>query len=360
MAPDSLAAVVLVVALTALVATGTALFWDSRARIDGRHRWRAWIVRPLAILLCLLSAGGAAIVIANRELGFFGTWPELVGMGPGVAASGLDTVTRSKTGSRVVGFTVAGAASRLTLRAFAYLPPGYDDDAAQGVRLPVLEMLDGFPGSPHVWLSTLDAPHILDNEIASGRMAPTVVVFPYQSTSGARDTECVDAVGGLAVDTFLTTDVPAAVATLFSVRTDGASWGLLGYSTGGYCAVNLAMRHPGRYAAAASLSGNMTPYTDPATGDLFHGDTNIANLNNPLWRLKNLKPEPLAIYLGAGLNDHDSIQDIQRFVALARPPLRVTTAAIAATGHTMAAWRAFQAPAYDWMSSWLARPAPAT
>jgi len=360
MAPDSIAAVILLLGVAVLVAVATALFWDAAG--PGRHlgpppRWRVWVVRPLAVLLCLTSAGAAAVVIANRELGFFGTWRELVGLGPASGGTtGVGTVTSSTSGSRVVSFTVNGAASHLNLRAYAYLPPGYDVEVAKGERLPVLEMLAGFPGSPHVWLSTLDAPQILDGEIAAGRMAPTVVVFPYQTVTSARDTECVNAVGGVAMDTFLSVDVPATVDKLFQVRTD-TGWGVLGLSTGGYCAVNLALRHPDRYAAAVSLAGNMSPYLDAATGDLFRGDRTAANLNNPLWRLKNLRPEPQAFYLATGLNDHEAVDDLQRFVSLARPPMRVTTAALSHTGHTLAAFRAFEAPAYDWVSSWLAGPA---
>jgi hypothetical protein len=37
----------------------------------------------------------------------------------------------------------------------------------------------------------------------------------------------------------------------------------------------------------------------------------------------------------------------------------VTTAVVAHGGHSDAVWRAMEAPAFDWLSSWLARPAVA-
>ena len=80
----------------------------------------------------------------------------------------------------------------------------------------------------------------------------------------------------------------AAVTAQFRVRTDRAGWAILGTSTGGFCAANLAMRHPDRYAAAASLSGYFTAITDRTTGDLYRGDQKLRNENSPLWRLKNL------------------------------------------------------------------------
>jgi enterochelin esterase-like enzyme len=352
--PDSVAAVLTMTGLAVVAAVATAVIWD---RV---HGWPRWLVRPTAVIACLLTASVATVVTANHIWGFYGTWQDLAGVSTSDGAPGPHAVISvSGMGSKVVAFVVRGGASGLTMTAFAYLPAGYDT-RLRNERLPVVEMLDGFPGSPHMWLSALDAPRLLDQEIAAGRMAPTVVVFPYQSPSSTRDTECVDAVGGLAVDTFLSVDVPTTVIREFRVRPDGAGWGVLGYSTGGYCAVNLALRHPTRFAAAASLSGDLHPNVDATTGDLFRGDTTAQNLNDPLWRAAHLPPVPVALYLATGLYDTSLLPEIRQFVALARPPLRVTTAGMSRTGHTEAAWRAMQPPAYDWLSSWLAGPLPSS
>jgi enterochelin esterase-like enzyme len=348
--PDSIGAVLALTGLAVVAAVTTALVWD---RVRG---WLRWLVRPTAVLACLLTATAATVVTANHIWGFYGTWHDLAGVSTSEnAPSPHAVISVSSSGSKVVAFVVHGQASGLTMTAYAYLPAGYDT-RLKGEKLPVIVMLDGYPGSPHVWLSALNAPRLLDQEMAAGRMAPTVVVFPYQSPSSTRDTECVNAIGGLSVDTFLSVDVPTAVIREFRVRSDGAAWGLLGYSTGGYCAVNLALRHPTRFAAAASLSGDLHPYVDTTTGNLFHGDPTVCDLNDPLWRVAHLPPVPVAIYLATGLDDGSLLPEIQQFVALAKPPLRVTTAGISHTGHTEAAWRAMQPPAYDWLSSWLAAP----
>jgi enterochelin esterase-like enzyme len=352
--PDSPLAVVLLAGLAAVAALTTALIWD-RVR-----DWRRWLIRPAAVLACLLTATASTVVGANYIWDFYGTWHELAGVSTSEnAPSAHAVISVSSSGSRVVRFVVHGRASGLTLTAYAYLPPGYDD-RLKAEQLPVLEVLDGYPGSPHVWFSALHAQSLLDQEIVSGRMAPTVVIFPYQSPSSTHDTECVDAVGGLAVDTFLAVDVPTTVIHEFRVRPDGAAWGLLGYSTGGYCSVNLAMRHPTRFAAAASLSGDLHPTIDATTGNLFAGDETARNLNDPLWRVAHLPPVPVALYLATGLDDRSLLPEIGQFTALARPPMRVTTAGISRTGHTEAAWRAMQPPAYDWISSWLAGPLPSS
>lgn len=352
MAPDSVEAQVVTIVAVLVAATLAALTWD---RVRG---WLAWLVRPVAVTLCVATAAAAAIVGVNRELELYSSWTELFGSAPDNGAGMPQQVVDAPVtamGGRIVSFTVRGKASGLTLRAFAYLPPGYGTKL-RGQRLPVIEALDGFPGSPQVWLKGLDAPRILDEEISARRMAPTVVVFPYQTVTPTRDTECVNAVGGVAMDTFLTTDVPAAVTRMFRVRTDGAGWGLMGYSAGGFCAVNLALRHPTRYAAAASLSGYFHALTDATTGDLYRGSAAARDQNSPLWRIHALPVPRLALYLAAARDDRFEYGELRRFVAQARPPLRLTTGTVPQGGHSRGVWRELERPAFDWLSSWLAGP----
>jgi enterochelin esterase-like enzyme len=349
MGPDSLGAQLVSLAVAVLAAVATAVLWD---RVRGRA---AWLFRPVALAVCLLGAATAVLVGVDRWLELYPTWNELLGQAPVGAANAPRDIRSVAGGGRVVEFTVTGAASHLKLTAYAYLPPGYDT-TLKDRRLPVVEALDGFPGSPQSWLKGLSAPAQLDQEIASGRMAPTVVVFPYQTVTARQDTECVNAVGGVAMDTFLSTDVPAAVESLFRVRTDAAAWGLIGYSTGGFCAVNLALRHPDRYSAAASLSGYFHAYTDSRTGDLYRGNQTERDLNSPLWRLRNLPVPPLSLFLATATDDKFEYTDLQRLVALRRPPLRVTTVLLAHGGHSTRVWKALEPAAFDWLSSWLAGP----
>src|SRR5262245_38996119 len=244
------------------------------------------------------------------------------------------------------------------MTAYAYLPAGYDDAPLNTEALPVIEVLDGFPGTPLTWLRRMQLQQRLDTEIAAHRMPPAVVILPYQTPDLRHDTECVDASGGMAADTFLTRDVPAAVAQRFRVRTDAAAWGLIGYSTGGFCSVNLALRHPDRYAAAVSLSGYFSAVTDRTTGDLYHGDAFDRELNSPLWRLEHLPVPPMGIYLASARDDPNVYRQMRRFAAEAKPPLQLTTATTPLGGHTIAAWLPMIAPALDWLGSWLAGPIP--
>jgi enterochelin esterase-like enzyme len=231
---------------------------------------------------------------------------------------------------------------------YVYLPPGYDRDPRE--RFPVLEAAHGYPGSPRTWFRRLDAQSYLDREIAAGRMAPTVVLFPYQTPKQLLDTECTNLANGPQAETFLTEDVPAYARAYLRVRTDRAGWGLIGYSAGGYCATNLLLRHPGQYAAAASLSGFDQP-------GIKVGDGTENTANNDSWRLTHLPQPAVALYLAWAADDTPTRRASLRLARLARAPLAVTTAVLAHGGHSDAAWQEMEAPAFDWLSDNLARPA---
>jgi len=248
---------------------------------------------------------------------------------------------------RIVELTIAGRASGITMPAYVYLPAAY---ATSRDRFPVIETTHGFPGSPKTWLRRLDAKSYLDREIAAGRMAPTVVVFPYQTPAALVDTECTNLAGGPQAETYLTRDVPAAIEARFRVRTDRAGWGLIGYSAGGFCSTNLLLKHPGEYAAAASLSGY-------ATAGITIGDGSERTVNDAAWRLRRLPHPPVGLYLAYANDDKHSRADTTLLARLATAPIDVTTAVVAHGGHSDAAWKSMEGPAFDWLSSWLARPA---
>jgi enterochelin esterase-like enzyme len=348
--PNSVGAQVAAVVVAVVVAAGTALVWNRLSR------WWGLLVRSVAVVLCGVTAVAAAGVWVNRQLNLFTTWSQLVGARTAGPATGQTTVEEFSSGSRIVAFTVPGPASGITLVAKAYLPPGYDSPTGRRTRYPVIEALAGFPGTPDLWVVSLKAGQFLDQEIAAGRMAPTVVVFPFQDVDQTHDSECVDANGGAKFDTFLTRDVRAAVTAQLRVRDDRAGWAIIGTSTGGYCATNLALRHPDMYAAAASLSGYFTAITDRTTGDLYRGDQRLRNENSPLWRVRNLPVPALPILLCTAADDRDGYRQFKEFAAALKPPIQLTTFIIAQGGHAGAVWRGALPAIWDWVSGWLAAP----
>jgi enterochelin esterase-like enzyme len=337
---DGIAILILGLVAVAATAAALALGWD---------RIRVWGRIGIAVA-CVLSVAFASALQLNRLIEAYPSWSALTGVS---SPSGSGPVAvpavapRDTNGSTVLSVRVAGQASGLTLPMTVYLPPGYDVD--QHRRFPVIEALHGYPGSPHTWTKRLDVRAWLTQEIDAGRMAPTVVLFPYQTPKQTVDTECTNLTHGPQAETFLTVDVPAYAKAHLRVRADRASWGLIGYSAGGFCAINLPLRHPAEYAAGASLSG----YSNPG---IAVGDGSEKTTNNDAWRLTHLPQPAISLYLALAADDRPTRRDSLLIARLAHAPLEVTTGVVAHGGHSDGAWQAMEAPAFDWLSAHLARP----
>src|ERR1700730_8496459 len=100
-----------------------------------------------------------------------------------------------------------------------------------------------------------------------------------------------DCVNGPAVndETYLTKDVRTDVYARYRVSHDPFQWGLAGYSSGGYCAANLALHHPGSFGAAAVLSGYFRAANGPAAVAL-HRNRLLEAANSPLYLAERLQP----------------------------------------------------------------------
>jgi enterochelin esterase-like enzyme len=327
------------------VAVLLAVIWDRRG----------WVVRSALVAVSVLVVAATAGLQLNRMTEAYPSWSALFGQEPRhpaeaedqVAASGADSTAAAGGASRMLSLTVAGPASRLTLSMYVYLPAGYGRSAR--TAYPVIEATHGYPGTAATWLRKLRVQHYLDAEMAAGRMAPTVVIFPMQTPRALLDTECTNLVHGPQTETYLTVDVPAYVRSHFHVRADRAAWGLIGYSAGGFCTNNLLLRHADKYAAGASLSGY-------ASAGIPIGDGSESTYNNPVWRLQHLPQPGVSLFLAWADDDKQTRRDSLRIAALSHSPIRVTTAIVAHGGHSHAVWQEMEAPAFDWLSAHLARP----
>jgi hypothetical protein len=273
-------------------------------------------------LLLLLSIGA----VANRQLRWFSSWSDLVGASsrlsvPGTAHARLDQELAQISARRRSGHgaILDWGAHRTVIE---------DLSASEGVfaggllhSQPAKRPSSGYrttrrlPRWPGPWIHPLRIGPILDTEIAAGRMAPTIVVMLVQNVSAWQDSECVNAQHGPHMDTYLSSDLQSAVARDFRTAPHGPGWGLMGYSTGGFCAVNLALRHPNEYGAAASLSGYFVPLTDATTGNLYGRSTAARQANSPLWRMQHdADPDGRApcFYLAASSGDSPVTRPMSR------------------------------------------------
>jgi S-formylglutathione hydrolase FrmB len=131
----------------------------------------------------------------------------------------------------------------------------------------------------------------------------------------------------------------------------------MGFSTGGYCAVNLVLRHPELYAAAVSLSGYTHPAHDRSTGDLFGGSLALQKANTPVWTAAHWRGfSDVSLLLMTSQQDPSSYRDALELAAVARAPLHVRTVFLPAGGHNARLWKALEPVAFDWLSRQLVSP----
>lgn len=123
---------------------------------------------------------------------------------------------------------------------YAVLLPAEDDSSR---RYPVLYLLHGYAGNHLDWSKRTRLAEYV-------RGWPLIVVMPEAGNSWYVNARSG---AGCRYEDFMISDLPRHVQERYNV--DTLCQGIAGLSMGGYGAVMLALRHPGRYRLAGSLSG---------------------------------------------------------------------------------------------------------
>ncbi|HET7486789.1 MAG TPA: alpha/beta hydrolase-fold protein [Acidimicrobiales bacterium] len=313
-----------------------------------RRRARiGWMV--LAVVSCLL--GTAATV--NRYFGYLpnvgsvlgqrasdqvsarsvrALRQSLVSAGPGDQAVPLPL--RGKVELVSIPPTVSGFRAR---HAQVYLPPAWFTSPRPA--LPVIELLHGTPGTPEDWTRAGRADVAADAFAATrGGRAP-IIVMPDVNGGFTRDSECVDRPGDRA-ETYLTTDVPQYAVQALGANPDRRAWTIAGSSEGGYCAVDLGLRHADRYAAVVDLSGLDRP-TYPGGAHRLFATRRDQRDHQPLVLLADrTPPRQFAMWLTAGTAESGNLRAVKRVAAAARRRgVEVHLTVVPGGRHTWGLWR---------------------
>ncbi|MFB7509020.1 alpha/beta hydrolase, partial [Streptomyces broussonetiae] len=209
------------------------------------------------------------------------------------------------------------------------------------------------PGTAQALVDKLHYPSTAQQLAKSGKMQPTILVMLRPSVAPPRDTECVDVPGGPQTETFFAKDLRDSVMAHYRVDKTPASWGIIGDSTGGYCALKIAVHHPASYAAAVGLSPYYKAPIDPTTGDLFHGNKNLQNRANLFWALQHLPaPETSLLVTSSKVGEHN-YKDTLKFIKAVQDTnvTRVSSIILPSGGHNFNTWKREIPSALEWLSS---------
>ncbi|GHE09742.1 alpha/beta hydrolase [Streptomyces alanosinicus] len=358
----------LAIVLAVLLFLGTVWLWPRLAR----QNWRAVSGRVGLLLSTQLALFATVGLATNQAFGFYASWSDLFGQetGQGVVidhgAEGGSSPVHVVSASRVSGASsplpqmsgqiqkvdIIGRTTHLATPAFVYLPPEYFQPQNHARKFPVTVILTGYPGTAQALVDKLHYPSTAQQLAKRGKMQPMILVMLRPTVAPPRDTECVDIPGGPQSETFFAKDLRDSVTAQYRVDKTPASWGIAGDSTGGYCALKIAMHHPASYAAAAGLSPYYKAPLDPTTGDLFHGDKNLQNRADLFWAIKHLPaPETSLLVTSSKVGEHN-YKDTLKFIKSVQDTnvTRVSSIILPSGGHNFNTWGREIPPMLQWMS----------
>jgi S-formylglutathione hydrolase FrmB len=276
--------VLALVALVAVVATGVV---KANAFYGYRPTLAAVLGIPLANEISLADVPAAPLVSASPHRPLAAVWHAP----PGMPDSG-----------RVSHVQIPGPRSGFPARpGWIYLPPAYL--TSPRARLPVLVLIPGQPGGPDDWLLAGRLARVMDDFAAEHEGLAPVVVIPDATGTAFGNTLCMDSRLG-AAETYLAADVPAWANSALQI--DSTSMAIGGFSFGGTCALQVALRHPDVYPTFLDISGQ----AEPTLGDrvrtvqqAFDGDGAAFDRVDPLHELRAHRYPGLAGVFAAGRDD---------------------------------------------------------
>ncbi|TSB18078.1 alpha/beta hydrolase [Streptomyces benahoarensis] len=374
-----------VVALAVVLVALTVWQWP---RLSGRGA-RVLLGRLGAVVVTQVALVCALALAVNNSFEFYGSWDDLLGNedkapvavsdNGGQYASvgttkgalvqpagpqGLDRVTGLPQGpadkvGKMESVRIVGRRSGAINPAFVYLPPQYFQPQFRRQRFPVMVVISGYPGGIMNLAQHLQIPQNAGRLIAKGAMQPTVMVMVRPTIAPPRDTECVDVPGGPQAETFFTKDLPDAMRSAYRVGHDASAWGAFGYSSGGTCSLQLAMRNPKIYTSAVSLSGDYAIKDDLTTGSLFGTGPEGAQREREhdlLWRMEHLPVPQISALVASSRKGEPDYGATMDFLHAAKAPMTVDSIILPRGSHQFGTWRREVVPALEWQSRQLTFP----
>lgn len=231
--------VVVLLALSVLAVVALLL----RARRGG---WQRWVPAVLSVVLVVATVGAAV----NTSVGAYPTVADLLGVSRYPSPSSVEAEDDIENGALAT-IPVPDTASHFgTFDAEVWLPPQYFTQPT--TRFPVAILMHGNPGRNTDWL---DGGSAAETGLESARAGhPVILVFPTVLQDPYGDSLCVDTALQGHAETYVVQDVVAAVDSQLRTRADAAHRTLGGFSMGGFCALNLGLKHPDVFSVALAFS----------------------------------------------------------------------------------------------------------
>lgn len=212
-------------------------------------------------------------------------------------------------------------------------------------NMKVVLFLHGYPSNPEFAARSLGIGKQLGAQIASQKVAPTMVVIP-EIRPDQHEPDCVDVKNRPKIATFVVEDIVNLVKTNFPVSHKRADWAISGNSAGAYCAGLLAGIYEETFGNSIILSG----YNNPQLGTLKY----LSRENQQRFNLSAVFGDaklPMNIYNFSAGNDKDAKILSESIREVKNPLIKITNVYDENGSHNWKTWyRAFP-DAMDWFAS---------
>jgi enterochelin esterase-like enzyme len=305
-----------------------------------RQRWRTPALAAAAALLSLVT-------VADCVNSYYSYLPNVSDVVDAVVSSPPQQLTPAINHLDLsAGNAAAGRLFRLptpdngsgfgSSEAWVWLPPQYFQPARP--RLPVVYLFHGSPGMPKDWFHGGAAGRI--GRLLAAEQLPVIMVAPQLSKSWLDDPECVDGLHEK-IESHLLRDVIPTVDRMLRTEPSRTDRIFAGMSAGGYCALNLGLRHRELVATVLDLSGFTVPTHAGGLTTLFgRNDAAAAAQNSPADYARSLDNNPpMRIWLDCGTADREVLRQLSTISVTLRQDGMTVQLHTRPGSHTYSVWR---------------------
>jgi hypothetical protein len=327
----------LVWVLTGLVVVLLGLVIWAWPRLAGRGTRQA-VSRLIALCLVQASMLMLAFVVVNQAGGFYASWSDVFDRYTGggtlrvvdedtigkssqmtVTGSAPVTIHRGAPAGTLQTVKIRGQLSGLNLTGHVYVPSGYPHTDGGTRRYPVIVAISAAQTGVATSAGSSRLASAVAKQIAAGHLRALILVMLPAGPAG--DPGCLNVPGRAQAALFFGQDLPAAIGSRYLVDTARGGWALLGDSSGGYCALQLALTNASTFSAAALPAGS---YTSPPGPHGWTSSPQFRLQDNLAWLVRHQATQPISVlFIGKSR--------VRSFLTAAhRPMLATDTASVGA------------------------------
>jgi S-formylglutathione hydrolase FrmB len=309
--------------------------------------WR-WVF----VFLFLVFGLGAVADYVNTRFSYFDTVADLVGI-PNYPTGSGTAVTPGETHPEgvVVPITINTKASNFSVtEAKVFLPPQYFTDLQ--ARFPVIVLIHGNPGDNQNWTGPGEAPKTGLTVAQGGK--PVIIVMPTVLQNAITDDNlCIDTAAEGKAETYVVEDVVRSVDAQLRTIADAKHRGVGGLSMGGFCALNLGLKHPDVFSVVLDFSGDTEPVADTLPGGLQqlfgpnYQQQVDANSPSKYWSQLDGSKGP-AIWMDCGTSDTAVLKQLQTLLPQLKSKGFTVELHTRPGAHDFATWQAALRDSLPW------------